>query len=382
MNWGEEVSPPTFQVGSKKEVKKQRNIEVEKQRREGAEGNMKKALVAMGLVVLAGMGSSVHGQMAVSHVPTATPAAPSAEVATVPPEKPVARVNGTVLTDRDLLREMYTIFPYARQHNGGFPKAMEEDIRKGALQMIVFEELVYQEAKRRGMTVTPAKLDHAVVEFRKQFKSPDDYKGFMTWECQSSEQVLRQKVRRSLLIDQLLAIEVKDKSSVSLAETKAYYEKNAAEFRLPEFFSFQTISILPPEKATAEQLKDARKRAEDALRQAKATKNYEEFGLLAEKISEDDYRVMMGEHKSVERDKLPPQVVNAALALQPGQVSDLIQVEQAFAIVRLIAHNPAGMQKFEDVRDSLNKQLQKSKTEQLRSELDKKLRATAKVEVL
>ena len=28
--------------------------------------------------------------------------------------KPVARVNGSVLTDRDLLREMYIIFPYAR----------------------------------------------------------------------------------------------------------------------------------------------------------------------------------------------------------------------------------------------------------------------------
>ena len=343
---------------------------------------MRKALIAMVLVVLAGMGSSANGQMAVSHEPTATPAAPSADATTVPLEKPVARVNGTVLTDRDLLREMLTIFPYARQHNGGFPKAMEEDIRKGALQMIVFEELVYQEAKRRGMTVTPAKLDHAVIEFRKQFKSPDDYNGFMAWECQGSQQVLRRKVRRSLLIDQLLAVEVTDKSGVSLAETKAYYEKHAATFRLPESFSFQTISILPPEKATAEQLKDARKRAEDALKQAKATKNYEEFGLLAERISEDDYRVMMGEHKSVDRDKLPPQVVSAALVLQPGQVSDLIQVEQALTIVRLIAHNPAGMQKFEDVKDSLRKQLQNLKTEQLRSGLDKKLRATAKVEVL
>ena len=28
-------------------------------------------------------------------------------------DKPVARVNGAVLTDRDLLREMYAIFPYA-----------------------------------------------------------------------------------------------------------------------------------------------------------------------------------------------------------------------------------------------------------------------------
>ena len=343
---------------------------------------MKKALVAMVLVVLAGWGSSANGQMAVSHAPTADPAAPKADATTVPPEKPVARVNGTVLTDRDLLREMLTIFPYARQHNGGFPKAMEEDIRKGALQMIVFEELVYQEAKRRGMTVTPEKLDHSVVEFRKQFKSPDDYKDFMAWECGNSEQVLRQKIRRSLLIDELLAIEVKDKSSVSLAETQAYYEKNPAKFQLPESFSFQTISILPPDKATAEQLKDIRKRAEEALRQAKATKNYEEFGLLAEKISEDDYRVMMGEHKSVDRDKLPPQVVNAALALQPGQVSDLIQVDQALTIVRLIAHNPGGMQKFEDAKDSLRQQLQRMKAEQLRSGLDKKLRATAKVEVL
>lgn len=343
---------------------------------------MKKALIATVLVVLAGVGSSANGQMAVSHEPTAKPVASNADSATVTPEKPVARVNGTVLTDRDLLREMFTIFPYARQHNGGFPKAMEEDIRKGALQMIVFEELVYQEARRRGMTVTPAKLDHAVVEFRKQFKSPDDYKGFMTWECQGSEQVLRQKVRRSLLIDQLLAVEVKDKSGVSLAEAKAYYEKNAATFRLPESFSFQTISVLPPEKATAAQLKDARKRAEDALKRAKATRNYEEFGLLAEKISEDDYRVMMGEHKLVERDKLPPQVVSVALALQPGQVSELIQVDQALTLVRLIAHNPASMQTFEAVKDSLSKQLQQAKTEQFRSSLDKKLRATAKVEVL
>jgi hypothetical protein len=33
------------------------------------------------------------------------------------------------------------------------------------------------------------------------------------------------------------------------------------------------------------------------LRQAKETKSYEDFGLLAEKISEDDFRVNMGDHK-------------------------------------------------------------------------------------
>ncbi len=74
--------------------------------------------------------------------------------------KPVVRINGTELTDRDLLREMLIIFPYARQHNG-FPKAEEPKIRMGALKMIEFEELVYQEAERRGMTVPPATLQKA-----------------------------------------------------------------------------------------------------------------------------------------------------------------------------------------------------------------------------
>ena len=43
--------------------------------------------------------------------------------------KPVAKVNGVVLTDKELLREMYTIFPYAKQHNG-FPKAQEAEIEE------------------------------------------------------------------------------------------------------------------------------------------------------------------------------------------------------------------------------------------------------------
>ncbi len=69
--------------------------------------------------------------------------------------KTVARVNGSVLTDRDLLREMFAMFPYAKQHNG-FPKGEEAEIRRGALAMIEYEELVYQEAERRKMTIPAA----------------------------------------------------------------------------------------------------------------------------------------------------------------------------------------------------------------------------------
>ncbi len=321
-----------------------------------------------------------------SHAPTAVAksTAPPMAPAQVPPpqvsDKPVARVNGAVLTDRDLLREMYAIFPYAQQHNG-FPKAQEAAIRQGALEMIIFEELVYQEAVRRKLTVPPEKLKTAEAEFRKQFKSPDEYQQYLQSEMKGSEQQLRQQMKRSLLIDQLLKNDVENRSSVSPAELKAYYDKNAARFEQPESFTFQSISIVPPLKPTAEQAKQAQKKAEDALRQAKATKNYQDFGLLAEKISEDDFRVNMGDHKVVGRDKLPPNVVKTLLALQPGQITGLIQIESAYTIIRLNAHTPARKQSLAEVKSDLQTELQKSKYEKLRSGLAKQLRAKAKIEL-
>ena len=198
-------------------------------------------------------------------------------------DRPVARVNGAVLTDRDLVREMYTIFPYAKQHNG-FPKAQEAAIRQGALEMIIFEELVYQEAERRKLTVPAARVRQGEEQFKKQFNSPDEYAQYLQLEVQGSPELMRKRIQRSLLIEQVLKGEVDDKAFVSLAEVRAYYDKNPTKFSQGEAFSIQSISILPPAKPGPDFLAQNRKRAEDALKQAKTTKSYEEFGLLAEKL--------------------------------------------------------------------------------------------------
>jgi peptidyl-prolyl cis-trans isomerase SurA len=325
--------------------------------------------------------SAASAQVA-SHAPSAISNTASAQTSPLQvSDKPVARVNGAVLTDRDLLREMYAIFPYAQQHNG-FPKAQEAAIRQGALEMIIFEELVYQEAVRRKLAVPAEKLTHAETEFRKQFNSPDQYQQYLQTEMHGSEQQLRQQIRRSLLIEQVLKTDVELKDTVTPAEIQAYYAKNAARFSQPETFTFQSISIVPPLKDTPEQAKQAQKKAEDAVHQAKATKSYQDFGLLAEKISEDDFRVNMGDHKAVSSDKLPPQVVKTLQGMQSGQVSGLIRIESAYTIIRLNAHTSARTKPLSEVKSELKTDLLKSKYEKLRSNLAKQLRAKAKIEMV
>ena len=334
------------------------------------------------LAVALTISAAASAQVA-SHAPTLVPKAESAGPTFQPVGRPLLRVNGAVLTDRDLAREMVALFPYARQHNGGVPQSMEADIRQGAAQMMVFEELVYQEAKRRNMTVARARMERATADFRKKFNSPAEYEQFVQDEFQGDRKLVRGQIERSLLIDELLKLEVANKSVVSVAEAKAFFDKNPERFRVPESFAFQSISILPPQNPTADQLKEAHKRADDALRQAKATKSYDEFGLLAEKISDDDFRVMMGDHKASESSKLPPEVVKALTAMQPNQVSDLVMFDaNDCTILRLNAHIPAGMRTFAEVRDSVRKHLAEEKTEHLRSGLAAKLSKHAKIEKL
>ena len=346
-----------------------------------------------GLVLCAFVAVGADAQMVASHAPTSAAASASFPEAAKAVQsgadasalqvtgKAVVKVNGAELTDRDLLREMFALFPYAKQH-GGFPKKQEAEIRQGAMQMIIFEELVYQEAVRRKMTIAPARVTREENNFKSQFPSQAEFNEYLKTELGGSEAKLRQMIKRSLLIDAMLKQEVDNKAVVTLAEARSYYEKNPKAFEHGETFTLQTISIIPPDQASASVVEDARKRAESILAQAKATKNYEQFGLLAEKASEDDYRVDMGDRKVVKADKLPPEVVKIAQKMKPGEVSGLIPLGTAWTILRVNAHTPPGKSTFAEVRANLMSDLQKQKYEHLRVALDKRLHQNAQIQEL
>jgi parvulin-like peptidyl-prolyl isomerase len=161
-----------------------------------------------------------------------------------------------------------------------------------------------------------------------------------------------------------------------------YYDKNPKQFEKSESLRIQTISVIPPQNGGVAVEKEARKRAEEAYKSAREAKSYQDFGLLAEKMSDDDWLVNMGDRNFVQISTLPPPVVKAALAMKPGEVSDLIQLGNAYTIFRLVKHEPAGKTPFAAVKDKLQSDLQKQKRLELRAVLNQKLRKNAKIEVL
>jgi parvulin-like peptidyl-prolyl isomerase len=84
----------------------------------------------------------------------------------------------------------------------------------------------------------------------------------------------------------------------------------------------------------------------------------------------------------MEASKLPPPIVQLADKMKPGDVSGLIQLGNNYTIFRLEARVPAGTTPFAEVKAKLQAEIQKQRTEQLRSTLAQKLRKNAKIETL
>ncbi len=313
-----------------------------------------------------------------SHAPTVSSAAPGGS-----PDlrATVARVNGVIITQADLQEQMQRLFPYYSMHGGKVPDKYQPEIRDKALQQLIDDELIYEAARKSGMTVAPATMAKVLAQAHDRFPSQKAYADYAKARYGSVE-AFEKRVRRAVIIAQYQDREIVQKSKVSDTRLHSIYDDNKKRFVRPESVLLQTISVKVPEDPSPEQLKMAEARMNEVLPQVKAAKTYEEFGLLAEKYSEDDYRVMMGDHKWVHLVGIPPELAKAAGALKAGETSDVVKTPGAWVIVRVNDKRPEKQMQFDEVAPELRKEMESSAQKDRWETLRAQLRKEAAIEVL
>jgi parvulin-like peptidyl-prolyl isomerase len=271
------------------------------------------------------------------------------------------------------------VFPYYTMHGNAIPKEYEANVRRKALDNLIDAELVYQEAQRRKLQIPSREWQQRLSEIRKEYGSQAEFEATMK-KYFGTREAFEKKLRHDMLLDKIYLLEVKQKSAVTAAEVRAYYDANQERYVQPESVSFQTISALFPNNATPADRQAARQRIEKLLPQARAAKNYEEFGILAEKASEDDYRVMMGEHKMVHRTTIAPEFA-FVFSLKEGELSGIVESPAGYHIVRLNQHRDAKKLTFAEVSPSIRDMLEKQRLQERSKAFFESLRSKARVEV-
>ncbi len=146
---------------------------------------------------------------------------------------------------------------------------------------------------------------------------------------------------------------------ISDAELQAYYSAHAQEYAVPEQVQTRHILITVPAGADAKTDAAAKAKAADILKQVKTGGN---FADLAKKNSEDPgSKDKGGELPMMGTAGLDPAYAKAAMALNPGQTSDLVRSQFGYHIIQTIAKDAAHTKPLSEVKEQITPLIEQQK---------------------
>jgi peptidyl-prolyl cis-trans isomerase C len=238
----------------------------------------------------------------------------------------VAKVNGKVLTDKDLLQALGTLNETQRKDVLDDPNS-----RRQVVNGLIEQELLAQEAEKE-------KLDQeddykiALAAFKKQFLS-------------------------SRVLQKNLA------SKFTEAAAKRFYDQNKTRYSTEQVHA---MHILVSDEQTANEV----------LKMAKAPNA--DFQALAEKYSKDpSAKNNRGDIGFFGRDRMVPEFTNAAFEAKDGQIIGPIKTTYGYHIIKVIEKKSGKILEYSDVESRVKNDLQQELTARYLT----RLRTQAKISV-
>lgn len=133
-------------------------------------------------------------------------------------------------------------------------------------------------------------------------------------------------------------------ASIDVADARQWYEANSGRFAEPEQVRAAHILAPLPEDADAAAEKAARERLAGAQARLKAG---EAFAAVADALNPEGAAGPGGELGWIARGKTMPAFEEAAFALQPGSVSDVVRTPYGLHLILVEEKKPGGVRPFE-----------------------------------
>ena len=309
---------------------------------------------------------------------TDDPPPASAFVKPVPEQLPtvVARVNGEAVSKEDLQREVTN-----RERSAGrsIPPNERDRVLRGILDEIIAFRLLLQESRARKLPVSDADIDARLSAIRQRFPSEEAFKNAMAAQKTSLDEV-RKETRQELLVSKLLETEVGPKSVVAPGEVEKVYKENPKSFVLAERVRASHILITVPPDADAAVKAEALAKANSVLKSARSGKD---FAALAKEFSQDPSNAAQGGDLGLFRaEEMLPPFSEAAFRLRPGGISDIVETQWGYHIIKTVEKQPARTVTLEEARPDIERQLLMVSRQRQTQAFVKSLRDKSKVEVL
>ena len=184
----------------------------------------------------------------------------------------VATVNQTPITSQELDDAVNGLLPQTYGHRQ-LSEARTAEIKKEVLEDLIRKELLYQEAKRENIHVSPQEIDAEVAKIRKRFSSEKEFMAALKKNGLTPEKV-RSGVERFLAVRKVSEKAVDSKVAIQDQDLVAYYEANRQKFILPEEREIRQILVAVDPGGSDKDWEAGFKKAEEILKKIKAGQDF------------------------------------------------------------------------------------------------------------
>lgn len=298
--------------------------------------------------------------------PPLTPSGPQDEV--------IAKVNGTKITRGELDFTVKNIVGEEQQ----VPAEQQAEFRKRVLSDMIDRELIYQQAVAKKIAVTDAEMADSISKVRSSFPDEAAFQAQLAKDGMTVEGI-KGVVKHALVIDKYVRSEIMKTINVTPQEEAKFYEENKERMKRPEAVHASHILLSTKPTDAADAKAAAKTKAEEAL--AKAKKG-DDFAALAKQYSQDTGSAQRGGDLGFfVKGQMTPPFEAAAFALKPGEISNVVETDFGYHVIKLIERRPPGYAPIDEVRPRIKDYLANQKTQAELQRQSASLREKAKVEM-
>lgn len=292
-------------------------------------------------------------------------------------DKKIAVVNGVVISQKQFNKELGIHLERISRQGQQLSDAQMAQLKKNVLEGLIERELLFQESQKAGIKISDQAVDEQLADIKKRFSREEDFKKALS-AMNLTEDEVKAQIARGLAIRELINQEIMNKITISDAQSKAYYDANPQMFKQPEQVKASHILIKVEADATDAQKEEARKKINEIQQKIK---NGGDFAELAKEYSEGPSNVRGGDLGYFRRGQMVKPFEDAAFAMQPNEVSDVVETNFGYHLIKVYDKKPEQTVAYGDVKEKIGERLKQEKAEKEATQYIAQLKKGAKIEL-
>jgi peptidyl-prolyl cis-trans isomerase C len=290
----------------------------------------------------------------------------------------VAVVNGKEISRASYERQLADAEKRIKQTGRSLDDKEMKKVSSDVLENLINNELLYQESVSKGYKANDLKIEVQFQTIKDQFSTEEQFLNTLK-ERGYTEKSLHEDLGRMIAIEGYIDSEIAKKITISEEEARGYYNENSDSFVQPEQVRARHILIAVDDMKDEKKKKEAMKKIKEIQ---KKLKKGEEFEDLAKEYSQGPSSERGGDLGYFGRGQMVKPFEEAAFALEPGEVSDVVETDFGYHLIKLIDKKPERKIPFSEVKERIEKYLGDVRIYEQVNVLIEKLRKGAEIERL